>query len=120
MNTNVSPRRRFGVPEVKLLISTVSLVTTLAFWSYFANRDRALAAVTQTGQSEGQLSAQLLGLPPMATLQPFNFTSGAVGSQPLRSVGAPAPSRPNNSAPRFALGGSNTRVAPITVTSSSR
>ncbi len=106
--------RTFAGPELKLLIAAAAVVSTLAFWSLFSNRDRMLAIASQANES--QANTQVV-LAPVPTALP----------QQLRFVTAPGPSAA--SAPAVVSNTSKAparvtikrpRVAPVTTTRSSK
>ena len=138
-------KRAFGVPEVKLLITTVSLTATLGLWNLFSNaaREEVVAAQAEVVVMPTQPPPGLmLDLPPMPTVIPLE-AEVAVGGEvsypataaeaeqvpELRAVVAPTPVviQPQEQGPiiiQAGRGGGNSGSAsspsPVTNTGSSK
>lgn len=97
---NNKRKRNQGIPEVKVLMLSLSLVATLGLWNFFSQQDKlalldSQAAVTLPAESPPGLA---LDLPPVPTLlapsaEGQNTAAqpqAAPTVQPLRSVNKPA------------------------------
>lgn len=128
--TSSQKGRKLSLTDVKLLIVALALAGTLGFWSVFARRTSSVSGSDLAAQNPGLASPPgavtqsiALDLPPMPTLIPpaVGLAAGALPPKVLASTGKNQPSA--GQAPvKIFLGGtkSASRMAPITITRSSR
>jgi len=121
--------------DIKWLLLSGALVSTLGFWGIFTRLDnKALANAAPTDPSQTPdagsepSNTQVLQLPPMPTLIPPTAVTIAAASNPAAALAAPAPVQVNSrvapGAPvKILLGGSKPSKGgprPVAVTRSSR
>lgn len=130
--SNATRARTFGIQDVKQLIFTLAISSTLGFWTLFSNQfnsNQSAAAVgnnVSTGsvpplQTEDQL---VLNLPPIPTLIPPTEPS-AVTSTPASSTPKQKPALQLSAPAKKVVAQANSKPvarkpAPVTKTSSSK